>query len=298
MLLSQLLRAPIGSRPTVRTDFDDDTLTLRIATTNPNASYPLCGRETWQVHSRYDRHLAGEPIFGHRVCLLMTVRRFFCSGSGCPRRVFTEPLDGFATKHARTTRRLALTHLASGSALGGEAGRDWRARPPCRPAPIRCCVVSSRPAAILEVPRDSAASTTGPGARHRYGTIVVDIETNDVIDLLPDRDAATIRTWLEAHPHRLVSRDRSSTTADGLEAASRSPAGRRSMAPVEEHARPSSVRLTPSTVMQSTETGRSRSHNDGGRIVPRRARAARSTEPVRRESLPAPTPASPRQEAA
>ena len=45
----------------------------------------------------------------------------------------------------------------------------------------------------------------------RYGTIVVDLETNDVIDLLPDRDAATVRTWLEAHPGiELVSRDRSS----------------------------------------------------------------------------------------
>src|SRR5206468_3737205 len=40
---------------------------------------------------------------------------------------------------------------------------------------------------------------------------VVDLETTDVIDLLPDRDAATVRTWLEAHPGiELVSRDRSS----------------------------------------------------------------------------------------
>src|SRR5262249_56953272 len=80
LLLSQLLRAPIGSR-LIRTDFDDDTPTLGIATTTPNASCPVCGHETWRVHSRYDRHLAEEPIFGHRVCLLMTVRRFFCSGS-------------------------------------------------------------------------------------------------------------------------------------------------------------------------------------------------------------------------
>jgi predicted transcriptional regulator len=45
----------------------------------------------------------------------------------------------------------------------------------------------------------------------RYGTIVVDLETGDVIDLLPDRDAATVKAWLEAHPGvELVSRDRSS----------------------------------------------------------------------------------------
>ena len=45
----------------------------------------------------------------------------------------------------------------------------------------------------------------------RYGTIVVDLETSQVIDLLPDRDAATVGTWLAAHPGiELVSRDRAS----------------------------------------------------------------------------------------
>jgi hypothetical protein len=56
LLLSQLLRAPLGSR-LVRTDFDDDTLTLGIATTNPSTFCLDCGHETWRVHSRYTRYL-------------------------------------------------------------------------------------------------------------------------------------------------------------------------------------------------------------------------------------------------
>lgn len=48
-------------------------------------------------------------------------------------------------------------------------------------------------------------------AARRLGTLVVELETNDVIDLLPDRDASTVRSWLEAHPGvELVSRDHSS----------------------------------------------------------------------------------------
>jgi DNA-binding NarL/FixJ family response regulator len=48
----------------------------------------------------------------------------------------------------------------------------------------------------------------------RYGTIVVDLERGDVIDLLPDRDAATVAAWLKAHPGvEVVSRDRSATYA-------------------------------------------------------------------------------------
>ena len=211
MLLSQLLRAPVGSR-LAWTDLEGDTLTLGIATTNPNASCPVCGDESWSVHSRYTRRLAEEPAFGHRVRLQMTVRRFLCPASGCPRRIFAEPLDGFAAKHARTTTRLARTHLAIGSALGGEAGARLAAKTavPTSPDTLlrRVKQAGARP---LGAPKFVGIDDWAWCKGQRYGTIVVDLETNDVIDLLPDRDAATVRTWLEAHPGiELVSRDRAS----------------------------------------------------------------------------------------
>ena len=31
----------------------------------------------------------------------------------------------------------------------------------------------------------------------RYGTIVVDLERSDVVDLLPDRDTKTVAAWLK-----------------------------------------------------------------------------------------------------
>jgi transposase len=49
---------------------------------------------------------------------------------------------------------------------------------------------------------------------HRYGTIVVDLERGDVVDLLPDRDATTVKKWLDDHPGvELITRDRSSSYA-------------------------------------------------------------------------------------
>jgi hypothetical protein len=211
LLLSQLLRAPIGSR-LVRTDFDHDTLTLDIATTNPNAFCPDCGQETWRVHSRYIRRLAEELVFGRRVRLRMTVRRFLCTRSQCPRHIFVEPLNGFAAKHARTTTRLAQAHFAIGSALGGEAGARLAKT---------VAVPTSHDTLLRRVKQAGARSAGIPKfvgiddwtwcKGRRYGTIVVDLETNDGIDLLPDRDAATVKAWLEAHPGiELVSRDRAS----------------------------------------------------------------------------------------
>jgi transposase len=142
----------------------------------------------------------------------MTLRRFLCPSSGCPRRIFVEPLHDFAARYARTTTRLAQTHRAIGSALGGEAGARL----------AETTAVPTSPDTLLRRVKQAGAQSSGAPRLvgiddwawckgQRYGTIVVDLETGDVVDLLPDRDAATVTAWLEAHPGvELVSRDRSS----------------------------------------------------------------------------------------
>jgi transposase len=48
-----------------------------------------------------------------------------------------------------------------------------------------------------------------------YGTILVDLERRQPIDLLPDRTAETLTEWLKAHPEiETISRDRSAAYAD------------------------------------------------------------------------------------
>jgi len=42
-----------------------------------------------------------------------------------------------------------------------------------------------------------------------YGTVIVDLESHRILDLLPDRTTATVEAWLRAHPGiRVISRDR------------------------------------------------------------------------------------------
>ena len=50
----------------------------------------------------------------------------------------------------------------------------------------------------------------------RFGTILVNLETHKIVDLLADREAESVKRWLAAHPEvELVSRDRGGVYIDG-----------------------------------------------------------------------------------
>jgi hypothetical protein len=52
---------------------------------------------------------------------------------------------------------------------------------------------------------------------HRFGTILVNLVTHRVVDLLPERSAAMVAAWLAQHPTiTVVCRDRSPLYADGI----------------------------------------------------------------------------------
>jgi transposase len=51
----------------------------------------------------------------------------------------------------------------------------------------------------------------------RYGTMIVDLERNTVVDLLPDRDAGSVAGWLHAHPGvEIAARDRAEVFSEGV----------------------------------------------------------------------------------
>lgn len=191
----------------------DGTVEISGRLASAGAICPDCATPSSSFHSRYDRTLSDLPVSGSTVRLRLSVRRFRCTHRSCPRRTFSEPLaPPVGRRYGRRVGRCDALVRAVAVALGGRPGARMMAR---------LAVPWSRDTMLRVLRRDDPAAELPPPARvvgiddfawrrgHSYGSIVVDLERREVIDLLPDRQRDTVIAWLRKNPQvEIICRDR------------------------------------------------------------------------------------------
>lgn len=183
---------------------------------------PECGQRSRSRHSSYVRRLQDLPWQGLTVQILLRVRRFRCRNRDCPRKVFTERVEGIPS-YLRQTSRLAEIVRVVGYAAGGLPGARLLARLSIRTSDDTVLRRVKTPA--LPVPSDPSDSIEVLGVDdwawrkgQSYGTILVDLEQRCVSELLPDRSAQSFGAWLQRQPRiRVISRDRGGIYAEGAQ---------------------------------------------------------------------------------
>ena len=186
------------------------------------APCPTCRCWSGRLHGCYRRQLAERPILDKHVVLSVEMRRFKCMRADCTRRTFSEDIHALAGRHQRRTRSYARALHALGQALGGDAaarlavelGLGTSADTMLRE------LRRSEDARRMHAPRVVGIDDWAIARGHRYGTIVVDLERREPIEVLEGREATGVADWLRAHPTiKIVARDRAGAYSEAVETA-------------------------------------------------------------------------------
>jgi transposase len=178
-----------------------------------------CSSERVSYHSQYQRRLRDLPWLGRLVQIHLRTRRFRCQNKQCTRKIFAERLPEVAAPRARETDRLHALIVQVGYALGGLPGSrllDRLGIPSSDDTVLRRVKTRMRAQGGAPHVRVLGVDDWAWRKRQHYGTILMDLEQRQVIDLLPVRSASSFADWLKAHPGvEIITRDRSGLYADG-----------------------------------------------------------------------------------
>jgi transposase len=163
-------------------------------------------------HGSKIRVLQDLPVQGSPVSLRLRQIRWRCRNPRCSQKTFVNPLAQSAPRFARRTRRVTDVALLLVHATGGRPAERLMRRlglPQSDDTMLRSLKRQTAnrgdPTPVRVVGIDDWSWLKGT----TYGTIMVDLERREVLDVLADRSADGTAAWLARRPGvEVVSRDR------------------------------------------------------------------------------------------
>jgi transposase len=170
-------------------------------------------------HGWHRRDLQDLPVQGLVVTLKLRVIRWRCRNAACERQTFVDQLPEITSRHARRTCRAADIVRLLGHGVGGLPGERLMNRlgmPVSDDTILRLLKLQASKRGATTTVRVAGIDDWSWRKGRTYGTIVVDLERRQVVDVLPDRSTAGTAQWLGQRPKiEIISRDRGGLYAQG-----------------------------------------------------------------------------------
>lgn len=179
-----------------------------VSTARPGRC-PNCRKQARRVHSTYQRTLDERPLGSRRVIVRLRVRRYFCDRKSCSRTTFVEQVLGLSTRYRRSSTGLAGWLRSIAIELGGRPAARLCRRLRLTAGRTRLLRLLTAPTVPDRAPRVLGVDEFAFRKGCTYGTVLVDVEAYQVVDVLPDRTSETFAAWLTEHPGaEIICRDR------------------------------------------------------------------------------------------
>ena len=192
---------------------------LVAASSSQSAICPYCQTLAKKQHSVYVRRPQALPCADASIHLLLSVNRYFCQNPSCSHKTFAERIPELVDFYSRRTTHLEALLKYIAFEMSAETGSRICTRLKIQMSPdsllrlIRKTEIDQEQTVrVLGV--DDWATKKGQS----YGTILVDLERHQTIELLPSRTQTTLSEWLQKHPEiEIICRDRSFEYQAGLQ---------------------------------------------------------------------------------
>ena len=197
----------------------EDKYEFCLISTSSNGKCPKCNKVCFKEHDyQLRKDVRDLPILGKSVRLSIWHKKYFCCNPECIVEIFTESSE-FIDSYTRFTARCKKYILSLASHVSAETASKL----------LKLQGINVSGDTLLNMlknagekyehapPRKIGVDDWSYRKGHNYGTIICDLETHEVIDVLEGRDGETLKKWLREHPEvEIVTRDRASSYSSAV----------------------------------------------------------------------------------